>query len=80
MNNPISLHTEEVLKAIKEVEWDWGNMCPACPKEISAAAIRAAVNQVLPEDECDYGSTQATQRLIIRRLFLKIASELDPPL
>ena len=42
-----------------------------------AAALRAAVDQVLPEDICDHGSSLASQRLVSRRHFMSIISDLE---
>lgn len=41
--------TQAVSDAVKQVYWDWGNLCPASAHTIAAAALRAAVDAVTDE-------------------------------
>jgi hypothetical protein len=54
-------------------------ICPAPADEIAAAALRAAADQVVPEDgDPIYGLTPArAERQVVRRKFLAIAAELE---
>jgi hypothetical protein len=38
-----------VLGALEEVAYDWASMEQASPRDIAAAVLRAAANQVVPE-------------------------------
>jgi hypothetical protein len=43
-NKQYSPSTQAVSDAVKQVYWDWGNLCPADAHTIAAAALRAAAN------------------------------------
>lgn len=74
--------TQAVSNADKEVYWDWGNMYPASADTIAAAALRAAVDAVLPETtqlpmgSCGVNELIRETRMNVRLEFLSIAKEL----
>jgi hypothetical protein len=65
-----------VLGALEEVAYDWASMEQASPRDIAAAVLRAAANQVAPEfwheDDDVYGETIQD----VRQQLLAIADEL----
>lgn len=73
--------TQAVSDAAEQVYWDWGNMCPASADTIAAAALRAAVDAVLPENANpvgdDHDDARNDQWMRIRYKFLSIIAELD---
>jgi hypothetical protein len=75
--------TQAVSDAIDKVRWDWGNLCPADAHTIAAAALRAAVNEVLPETSplpmgsCGVDELIRETRMNARLEFLSILKELD---
>jgi hypothetical protein len=73
--------TQAVSDAAERVCWDWGNLCPASADTIAAAALRAAVNEVLPENANPVGDehddAREDQWMRIRYKFLSIISELE---
>jgi hypothetical protein len=75
--------TQVVSDAVKQVYWDWGNLCPADAHTIAAAALRAAVDAVLPETtplpmgSCGVDELIRETRMNARLEFLSILKELD---
>ena len=80
-NKQYSPRTQAVSDAIDKVRWDWGNMCPADAYTTAAAAIRAAVDAVVPENANDVGDEHDDARndqwMRIRYEFLSIVAELE---
>ena len=54
---PLSPATQVVSDAVKQVYWDWGNLCPADAHTIAAAALRAAAEQGMLSAEHIQGTT-----------------------
>ncbi len=79
----LSLAAQHILAALNEVAWDWASMEQASPREIAAAALRAAVDQVAPDDyesftgHYDWDSGLETRNNSIREALLCIADELE---
>ena len=48
-----------------------------CADRVAAAALRAAVDQVMPLYACSLGSTRGTTRLGVRQKLIAIAAELE---
>ena len=66
----LSPATQAVLDAVNKVYWDWSNMQPASSDTITAAALRAVVDQLARSD--DYGQE------FINALYIRdIADELE---
>jgi hypothetical protein len=80
-NEQYSPAAQAVSDAANQVYWDWCEMCPASAQTIAAAALRAAVDAVVPESKCysdtSDGTMMSTDLLMVRRLFYAIAKELD---
>jgi hypothetical protein len=80
---PLSPATQAVSDAVEQVYWDWGNLCPASADTIAAAALRAAVDAVLPETtplpmgSCGVDELIRETRMNARLEFLSIAKELE---
>jgi hypothetical protein len=76
-----SPRTQVVSDAAERVCWDWGNMFPASADTIAAAALRAAVDAVIPENAEPVGDEHDDARndqwMRIRYKFLSIISELE---
>jgi hypothetical protein len=76
-----SPRTQAVSDAIDKVRWDWGNMCPADAYTTAAAALRAAVDAVVPENANPVGDehddARNDQRMRTRYKFLSIVAELE---
>ena len=79
MTKPLSPSAQAVLDAAAEVYWDWSDLSPASSSTIAAAALRAAADQVVPEQGCQiYGLTQReNERQQVREEILAIAAELE---
>jgi hypothetical protein len=74
----LSPAAQAVLNAADDVYWDWSGMSPATSRVIAAAALRAAVDQVLPvEYDLVDGYLQYEKQNSIREAFLAIAAELQ---
>ncbi len=78
----LSPSTQAVSDAVKQVYWDWGNLCPADAHTIAAAALRAAADQVVPicsrpshADDFEHGDWFA--RGDVRADLLAIADEME---
>jgi hypothetical protein len=74
--------TQAVSDAVKQVYWDWGNLCPASADTIAAAALRAAVDAVVPEYRehsihCLDERHRKVSAFNIRDAFLSIINELE---
>jgi len=73
--------TQAVSDAAEQAYWLWDAMCPADAHTIAAAALRAAVDAVLPENANDVGDEHDDARndqwMRIRYKFLSIISELE---
>jgi hypothetical protein len=73
--------TQAVSDAANKAYWLWDEMCPADAHTIAAATLRAAVNEVLPENANDVGDEHDDARndqwMRIRYKFLSIVAELD---
>lgn len=74
--------TQAVSDAIDKVRWDWGNMCPADAYTTAAAALRAAVDAVVPEYRehsihCLDERHRKVSAFNIREAFLSIINELE---
>lgn len=74
--------TQAVSDAAERVCWDWGNLCPASADTIAAAALRAAVDAVVPECRehsipCLDEMHRKVSAFNIRDAFLSIANELE---
>jgi hypothetical protein len=75
--------TQAVSDAAERVCWDWGNLCPASADTIAAAALRAAVDAVLPETaplpmgSCSVNELIRETRMNARLEFLSILNELE---
>jgi hypothetical protein len=82
-NKQYSPSTQAVSNAVKQVYWDWGNLCPADAHTIAAAALRAAVDAVLPETtplpmgSCSVNELIRETRMNARLEFLSIATKLE---
>ena len=82
-NKQYSPTTQAVYGAAKQVYWDWGNLCPASADTIAAAALRAAVDAVLPETtplpmgSCGVDELIRETRMNARLEFLSILKELE---
>lgn len=76
-----SPETQAVSDAANQVYWDWCEMCPASAETIAAAALRAAVDAVVPESKCyrdtSDGTMRSTDLLMVRRIFYVIIKELE---
>jgi len=68
-----------VIDAVKKVSYDWENMFPSHYTVIAAAALKAAADQVVPEQGCPIcGLTQReNERQQVRSQLLAIAAELE---
>jgi hypothetical protein len=73
--------TQAVFDAADKAYWLWDAMCPADAHTIAAAALRAAVDAVLPENAEPVGDEHDDARehqwMRIRYKFLSIISELE---
>lgn len=69
--------TQAVSDAAERVCWDWGNLCPASADTIAAAALRAAVDAVLPEGTCEAPDCCISVSELIRADLLAILKELE---
>ena len=75
--------TQAISDAVHKVYWDWGNLCPASADTIAAAALRAAVDAVLPETtplpmgSCGVDELIRETRMNARLEFLSILKELE---
>ena len=74
MNEPLSPSAQAVYNAVLEI-------CPAPADEIATAALRAAADQVLPEEPLHGGDQrwmyERDTRQESRKKFLTIAAELE---
>jgi hypothetical protein len=79
MSEPLSPAAQAVLDAAFSAYWSAEQEAPNDEGMIAAAALRAAADQVVPEDgDPIYGLTPArAERQIVRRKFLAIAAELE---
>ena len=83
--HPISAMTDlspaaqAVLNAANNAYWLWDQMCPADADVIAAAALRAAADQVVPDDAVEPRNylPMAMECQRIRRELLAIAAELE---
>ena len=80
----LSPAAQAVIDAAAKAYWKPDEMCPADPDDIAAAALRAAVEQVLPQEGngFDQGDTlialaKRDERSRLRLEFLAIATELE---
>lgn len=79
----LSPAAEAISDAAERVCWDWGNLCPASADTIAAAALRAAVDAVLPETaplpmgSCSVNELIRETRMNARLEFLSILNELE---
>ena len=88
-NHNLSPQAQVVLDAAADVYWDWSDMSPASSSTIAAAALRAAADQVVPDEprpsaDSDYhlmnwskSLDQYAQRQQTRAELLAIAAELE---
>ena len=78
---PLSPATQAVSDAIKEEYLLWEALHPGDAERIAAAALRAAVDSVVPESKCysdtNDGTMRSTDLLMVRRLFYAIIKELE---
>ena len=76
-----SLATQAVLDSIKAIDFDWSNMEQADSTIIVAAALRAAADQVVPEEPLHGGDQrwmyERDTRQESRKKLLAIAAELE---
>ena len=78
-----SPRTQAVSDAANKAYWLWDEMCPADAHTIAAAALRAAVNKVLPETSplpmgsCGVDELIRETRMNVRLEFLSILNELE---
>jgi len=76
-----SPRTQAVSDAAEQAYWLWDAMCPADAQTIAAAALRAAVDAVIPENAEPVGDehddAREDQRMRIRYKFLSIINELE---
>lgn len=77
----LSPGAQAVVTAIKKFDWESGHFTSEdiwmLSREVTAAALRAAVDQVLPLYACSLTSTRGTTRLGVRQKLLAIAAELE---
>jgi hypothetical protein len=79
----LSTQAQAVLDAAADVYWDWSDMSPASSSTIAAAALRAAVDQVMSnewptiEDYNEYDQGFNFARITYRNELLDIAGELE---
>jgi hypothetical protein len=77
----LSPQAQAVHLAAIDAYWDHDSMCPADPHVIAAAVLRAAADQVVPEDvdEAKHFTTEAIRlnRMSVRQGILAIAAELE---
>ena len=77
MTTPLTPAAQAVLDAVRKI-------CPAPADEIAAAALRAAADQVVPEEskipegDLTEQAYRHDERHGIRTAFLSIANELNP--
>lgn len=80
-NEKYSPAAQAVYDAANQAYWERDNMCPAEAHIIAAAALRAAVDAVVPESKCyrdtSDGTMRSTDLLMVRRLFYAIIKELE---
>jgi hypothetical protein len=78
-----SPRTQVVSDAAEQAYWLWDAMCPADAQPIAAAALRAAVDAVLPETtplpmgSCSVNELIRETRMNARLEFLSILNELE---
>jgi hypothetical protein len=79
----LSPAADAVKDAAQDAYWLWDSMCPADAETIAAAALRAAADQVVPEEEpaaefLDHAvAAEIDQRRATRAQILAIAAELE---
>jgi hypothetical protein len=79
----LSPAADAVKDAAQDAYWLWDSMCPADAETIAAAALRAAADQLVPEetppaDFLDHAvAAEIDQRRATRAKLLAIATELE---
>ena len=77
----LSPAAQAVVAAIEKFDWEAGHFSREDiwmnSREVTAAALRAAIDQVLPLYMCSLGSTRGTTRLGVRQKLIAIAAELE---
>ena len=74
----LSPAAQAVIDAAAKAYWKPDEMCPADPDDIAAAALRAAVEQVLPVPTRGFNSGAVSRdRQQLRAKFLALATELE---
>jgi hypothetical protein len=85
-DQPLSPAAQAVKDAAQDAYWLWDSMCPADAETIAAAALRAAADQVAPDEpypensqfwEDDEAIQEWHSKQYFRKRNLAIAAELE---